>query len=148
MIARLERLTRRELPVVVPRWRESLVLLAEYVPAWLLVGTATWCIARAFDPEVGWMTIAPAAILSWIVGFVLVPVPGGVGVREAAFVALVGTSMGSGVRSAVAVAARLAFILVDAGAAGICVLVLHRWRAAVPGAEPGAPAPGITPTDP
>lgn len=135
LVRKLERFTQRELPMVVPRWQESLRLLVQYVPAWILVGTATWCIARAFDPDVDWITIAPAAILSWIVGFVLVPVPGGVGVREAALVALIGTSMGTGVRSAIAVTARLAFIVVDAGAALVCATVLHRWRAPVPGAE-------------
>ena len=31
-------------------------LVLRYVPAWLLIGTSTWCVARAFDPNVGWMT--------------------------------------------------------------------------------------------
>jgi len=61
-----------------------------YVPVWLLVGTATWAVARALDPSAAWIDVAPAAVASWLVGFLAVPVPGGVGVREAAFVAFAG----------------------------------------------------------
>ncbi|MGZ4677580.1 MAG: lysylphosphatidylglycerol synthase domain-containing protein [Acidimicrobiia bacterium] len=148
LVRRIERVMHREVPVVVPRWRDTLLLLVRYVPAWLLVGTATWCIARALDPGASWLTIAPAAILSWVVGFLLIPVPGGVGVREAAFVALVGSSMGTGVRSAVAIAARLAFIVVDGGAAAICALLLRRWQAPEPGdaaESPRAPDGSVSP---
>ncbi len=125
LLARAERLFRRELKIQVPAWSASLGLVARYVPSWLLIGTATWCIARAFDPSVGWMTIAPAAVLSWIVGFVLVPVPGGVGVREAAFVALVGSSIPSSTRATIAIVARLTFMLVDAAGAAIGAA---QWR--------------------
>jgi uncharacterized membrane protein YbhN (UPF0104 family) len=127
-VARAERLLRRDLPVQIPEWSASLGLVARYVPSWLLIGTATWCIARAFDAGVSWMTIAPAAILSWVVGFVLVPVPGGVGVREAAFVALVGTSVPSSTRATIAVAARLAFMLVDATGAAVGAALWRRTR--------------------
>ena len=128
LVRRAERLLRRELPVQVPPWSASLGLVARYLPSWLLIGTATWCIARAFDASVGWMTIAPAAILSWVVGFVLVPVPGGVGVREAAFVALVGTSIPSSTRATIAIVARLTFMLVDAGGAAIAATLLRRTQ--------------------
>jgi uncharacterized membrane protein YbhN (UPF0104 family) len=80
------------------------------------------------------MTIAPAAMLSWVVGFVLVPVPGGVGVREAAFVALVGGSVPAGVRATAAVVARLAFMLVDALGAVLGAAAVRRVGAKVPAA--------------
>jgi uncharacterized membrane protein YbhN (UPF0104 family) len=127
-----EKAMKRKLDVRVPPWSESLKLIACYLPAWLLIGTATWCVARAFDPDVSWLTIAPAAMLSWVVGFVLVPVPGGVGVREAAFVALVGGGVPSGVRATIAVVARLAFMLVDAVGALVGGAVVRRWDAASP----------------
>jgi uncharacterized membrane protein YbhN (UPF0104 family) len=89
---------------------------------------------------VGWLAVAPAAILSWIVGFVSVPVPGGIGVREAAFVAVVGT-IPTGVRATVAVAARLCFILVDTGGAALGAMAWRRWpqRALPPEEPPTAP---------
>jgi glycosyltransferase 2 family protein len=132
MVELAEKAMKRKLDVRIPPWSESLKLIALYLPAWFLIGTATWCVARAFDPGIGWLTIAPAAMLSWVIGFVLVPVPGGVGVREAAFVALVGGAVPSGVRATIAVVARLAFMLVDALGALIGGAVVRRWDAASP----------------
>jgi uncharacterized membrane protein YbhN (UPF0104 family) len=132
MVELAEKAMKRKLDVRIPPWSESLKLIACYLPAWALIGTATWCVARAFDPNVSWLTIAPAAMLSWVVGFVLVPVPGGVGVREAAFVALVGGAVPSGVRATVSVVARLVFMLVDALGAVIGGAVVRRHDAAPP----------------
>lgn len=129
-----ETLLRRTISADVPRWRDSLTLVACYVPAWFFIGTATWAIARGLGQDVGWLDVAPAATLSWIVGFVLVPVPGGVGVREAAFVAAAG-ALDPGVAAAVAVVARLVFIAVDTSGAlaASAWLARHRTR---PAAEP------------
>jgi uncharacterized membrane protein YbhN (UPF0104 family) len=122
-----QRLLRRQIDATIPPWRHSLVLVACYVPAWLLIGTATWAVARGLGQDVGWLDIAPAAVLSWVVGFVLVPVPGGVGVREAAFVAAAG-SLDPGVGAAVALLARVLFVLVDAGGAVAAAAWLGRQR--------------------
>jgi hypothetical protein len=126
-----EKLLRRTISAEVPRWRDSLTLVACYVPAWLFIGTATWAVARGLGQEVGWLDVAPAAVLSWIVGFVLVPVPGGVGVREAAFIAAAG-ALDPGVGAAVALVARLVFIAVDTTGA----LVSSAWLARNRGASP------------
>jgi len=134
LMALAERRLGRGLTLRIPRWSGTVRLVVAYVPSWLLVGTATWCTARAFTPDVGWEAVAPAAILSWIVGFVTVPVPGGVGVREAAFVAVVGT-LPDGVGAATAVAARLSFMLVDAAGAALGALVWRRRRSQEPPAE-------------
>ncbi len=126
LAARAERILHRDLDITIPRWSASLRLVVEYVPSWLLVGTSTWCIARAFSPQASWLTIAPAAVLSWVVGFVLVPVPGGIGVREAVFVALVGGALPAGTRGAIAITARLAFMLADTAGAAVAALLLRR----------------------
>jgi glycosyltransferase 2 family protein len=110
-----EKLLRRPLHTTIPPWRESLALVVRYVPAWLLIGTATWAVARALGQDVGWLDVAAAAVLSWVVGFVLVPVPGGVGVREAVFIAAAGFD--PGVEAAVALVARVLFVIVDGGGA-------------------------------
>lgn len=120
----VQRLTGRSLDLVLPSLEESLLLTAGYVPTWLLVGTATWAVARSLDPGAGWTDVVPAAAASWLVGFVAVPVPGGVGVREAVFLAAVG-SMPAGVAAATAVVARLVFVAVDAAGA---VLLAPRAR--------------------
>ena len=73
MVELAERAMKRKLTVTIPPWSASLGLVLRYLPAWLLIGTATWCMARAFDPGADWLTIAPAAMFSWVVGFLLVP---------------------------------------------------------------------------
>ncbi len=126
-IALVERIARRRLELPVPPWRSSIALVARYVPAWLAIGGATWAVARSLDPTVGVAEIGAAATLSWLIGFVLVPVPGGVGVREAAFIAAAG-SLDSGIAAAVAVAARLIFVIVDAGGALIGSVAIRSLR--------------------
>jgi uncharacterized membrane protein YbhN (UPF0104 family) len=112
------RVTKRDLDVVLPSLGTSARLTAMYVPAWVFVGTATWAVARALDPSASWTHIVPAATASWLVGFLAVPVPGGVGVREAAFVAFA-TGLAPGVAPATAVIARLVFVAVDAAGATV-----------------------------
>jgi uncharacterized membrane protein YbhN (UPF0104 family) len=135
MVQLAERAMKRDLTVTIPPWSASLGLVLRYLPAWFLIGTATWCMARAFDPGADWLTIAPAAMFSWVVGFLLVPVPGGVGVREAAFVALVGSSVPAGGSATVAVVARLAFMVVDAAGAFIGGSIVRRWDSGPPGTD-------------
>jgi len=93
-------------------------LLVRYVPAWLFIGAATWSMVRALDPHASlgrMLVITPAA---WLAGFLVVPAPGGAGVREAAFVALAG-GLEPGVAASAAVLARVAFVSVDAVGAAV-----------------------------
>jgi uncharacterized membrane protein YbhN (UPF0104 family) len=132
-----EKVLGRPVTTTIPRWRDTLALVVAYVPSWLLIGTATWAMAHALGQDASWMDVAPAAVLSWIVGFILVPVPGGVGVREAAFVAASGGSLDAGVAAAVAILARAVFVAVDAVGALVASAWLARHR--TPGAEAMAP---------
>jgi uncharacterized membrane protein YbhN (UPF0104 family) len=99
-------------------------IAVRYLPAWAFIGTATWTVARALDPEAPLVGVVTAAAASWLAGFLAVPVPGGVGVREAVFVALAPT-MAPGVAETTAVAVRVAFVGVDALAA---LVSWHRLR--------------------
>jgi uncharacterized membrane protein YbhN (UPF0104 family) len=128
----LERITRRRIEVVIPEWRDSIALVLRHAPAWFAIGSATWLVARAFDPRVGWVELMVPSVLSWIVGFVIVPVPGGIGVREAAFTATA-VSLDDGVGATVAVVSRLVFMLVDATGAALATLCARiGTRAAAP----------------
>lgn len=123
LVVLARRLLRRELDIEVPRWGSSVVLVLRYVPAWLLVGVSTWMVARGLDPGAEFSDVAFAATLSWVVGFLVVPAPGGLGVREAVFVAAAG--LPAGVGAATAVAARLAFVAVDAAGAAVSAALLR-----------------------
>jgi uncharacterized membrane protein YbhN (UPF0104 family) len=136
LLGLLRRLARRPLGVEAPSWRVSVGLVARYVPAWLVVGGATWCVARALDPGAGVGRVALAAVVSWIVGLLAVPVPGGLGVREAVFVSAAGLPLSTG--AATAVVARLAFMLVDAAGALLGAAALRRRAGVVVAADDGA----------
>lgn len=120
----VERLARRRVEVPIPQWGQSLRVLTRYLPAWAAIGTATWCLARAVDPTAPFAPVAFAACLSWVVGFVIIPVPGGVGVREATFIAACG--LAPGVAAVVAVLARLCFVAVDTLGAALGTLALRQ----------------------
>ena len=121
-----ERVLRRSIDVTIPSWPDSVELVLRHAPAWFLIGTATWLVARAFDPSARWAELMVPGVLSWVVGFVVVPAPGGLGVREAAFVAASG-SLDHGIAATVAVVSRLIFMVVDAtGAAAVSMLRRRR----------------------
>jgi uncharacterized membrane protein YbhN (UPF0104 family) len=62
--------------------------------------------------------------VSWSAGFLAIPAPGGLGVRESVFVLTSG--MSSHEAAAAALLARLAFIVVDGLGAAIGALVVTR----------------------
>lgn len=127
VIALGARVTRREFSIDLPSWGAMAGLVLRYVPAWLLIGTSTWAVARGLQADVGWAEVCVATVLSWSAGFLVAPAPGGVGVREAAFVA-VATSFPAGIGAATALSARLIFMVVDAGGAAACGAVLGARR--------------------
>jgi glycosyltransferase 2 family protein len=100
-------------------WRPMVQLLTSYLPAWLCIAAVTSAVTAGYGASGGWQ--APAAtVLAWFCGFLAVPVPAGAGVREAVFVATCGLDPGLGL--AVAVTTRLAFVVVDLGAAAVAGL--------------------------
>ena len=114
----VERMTRRDVRVDIPAWRTSVRLVLAYVPVWLAIGTATWSILEALGAQTSWPEAVLATCTSWLIGFLAVPVPGGVGVREAVFIAaLPGAS--DGTAAAAAVLARILFMLVDGSGAAL-----------------------------
>lgn len=109
-----ERMIGRDIDLTFPSPGASARLVASFLPSWLLVGASTWAMTKALVPDADLGPVVAAATLSWLAGFVAVPVPGGVGVREAVFVAAV-PDLSAGVATTVALATRLVFVLVDAG---------------------------------
>jgi len=106
-------------------------------------------VAQAVAPgESGVARIAFAAILSWVAGLLAVPVPAGAGVRETVFIATSG--LPSELGATVAVAARVLFIIADAGGAALGAAYLRRVarRGPVVGHAPGVSAPDDVPLGP
>ena len=130
LVGLVGRVAKRELDVPVPRWSESLGLVARYVPTWIFIGLATYSVARALTPDVGFARMMFATILSWVVGFLAVPVPSGAGIRETVLYAASGTP--KDVAIATAVTARIIFVVVDVVGAAICAPLVRRGRPAPP----------------
>jgi len=99
---------------------------------WAALGLHAWILLRALgadDANLGIVTGAFA--LAWLVGFVVVIAPAGVGPREAALVALLASAATAPQALALALLSRFAMTVADAiGFA--CGAVLRRWRPGTP----------------
>jgi len=123
----ISKIGRRPAELDPPSWGTAMRLMLFHVPAWVAIGTATWLVALSLDGTGPTFTnILFAAVISWIAGLLAVPVPGGIGVREAVFVALATSLSSAGVAAAIAITSRLLFVLVDAGSAVVVSLVARR----------------------
>jgi uncharacterized membrane protein YbhN (UPF0104 family) len=139
VVAFAERATKRSVDVVVPPWLDTVVLVVRYIPAWIGIAGATWCVARALPGvDAPILRITLATLLSWTAGFVT-PTPGGAGVREAVFIGVSGLAAGPAV--AVAVTARLLFVLVDVAGALMGLPGTRRKSAADPSVSSPPPDP-------
>lgn len=109
-----ERLLSSGTPTIVPGWRTSVELVVRHAPPWVANGTATWLVALTFASDAPIVAVAFAGIVSWVIGFVIVFVPGGLGVREAVFTAIASGFLAPPVAATVAIVSRLVFVGADA----------------------------------
>lgn len=110
----VHRLTKRELNL--PEGTRILFDIIRHIPVWLLitVGNMSTVFALGGDIDLGLMVdLTFATALSWIIGFVVIGVPGGLGVREATFIALMSDQLGLGLATSVALASRVVSIAAD-----------------------------------
>ncbi len=84
-----------------------------HVPAWLLMSLSTSVTATAFGAHIGIADMLFITTTSWLAGFVVVGVPGGIGVREAVFTSLAGGIIGTPMAVSLALMSRVVFIAVD-----------------------------------
>jgi len=112
-----------------------------YAAASLGYGVALWLTARSLFvvPAGDLPRFAGAFALAWLAGLAAVFAPGGIGVREAALVALLAPMTGEGRAILVAAASRLLLTLVD-GVAG-ALTFLPKLRRRRPQDAPAAPDP-------
>lgn len=98
-------------------------LAALHVPAWMLMSLSTSVSASAFGARIGIFDMLFVTSASWLVGFVVIGVPGGIGVREAVFTSLASGIVGTPVAVSLALVSRVVFIAVDLlGALGANVI--------------------------
>ena len=123
----LSRATRRD--IVFPPRNQFIGLVAAHVPAWVLMSLSTSVTANAFGARISVAEMLFVTSLSWLVGFLVPGVPGGIGVRESVFTALAGPTVGAGLAVSLALASRVVFIAVDLIGAAASTAVAGGTRA-------------------
>jgi uncharacterized membrane protein YbhN (UPF0104 family) len=105
-----------------PGWRTIGLHTGRHLPVWFCFSMVNVSVARAIGVPLEARVIvelAAATCIAWIAGFVVVGLPGGIGVREAVFVSLMTGPVGASVAVSIAVVSRAVSIAVDLlGAAG------------------------------
>lgn len=101
----------------------TLILVLTALPSWILYGAASTSFATALGYPHDPVQVAFAAVSAWLVGFLAIPVPAGVGIREATFLVLSGMDAGGSV--AVAAMSRLGLMLVDGAGGAVALLLTH-----------------------
>lgn len=110
--------------------------------AWVVNGTAAWILVRALVPS----PPAPLFVVSvyafaWLVGFVIVFAPSGLGAREATLIAFLSPQFGLAAATGVAVVLRLANIVGDVVAFTVVELAVSVRRVLRARARPLPPSP-------
>ncbi|WP_426573339.1 lysylphosphatidylglycerol synthase transmembrane domain-containing protein [Aquihabitans sp. McL0605] len=131
LMAKASKATKRDIKVEVPQWRDSLILVARYIPTWIFIGTATYAVTRSITADVSYPHMVFATILSWTVGFLAVPVPSGAGIRETVLYAAAGVPKPIAITTAVG--ARIIFVIVDVAGAAVCAPFVRRAQGPIAG---------------
>ena len=117
-----DRTTSRELRLPEARWFAGIV--ARYLPAWVLFAGMNVFTVRALGGSLDGefvVTLIYATCVSWIAGFVIIGLPGGLGVREAVFISMMTGPLGAGLAVSVAVVSRVVSVAVDLLGAAVSV---------------------------
>jgi glycosyltransferase 2 family protein len=127
------RATTRELRLPDPRW--FVAAIARHVPIWLAFSGMNVFAVVALGADLD----APLVVelifvtcISWMAGFVVVGVPGGIGVRETIFITMTTASLGAGVAVSAAVLSRVVSIAVDLIGAAVSVPIARTAPATAP----------------
>ena len=121
------RVTPRELRLPEPRW--FALLVARHLPVWLAFAGMNIFAVVALGVDVDGSLVVElifVTCISWMAGFVVVGVPGGIGVRETVFISMTTATLGAGVAVSAAVLSRIVSIAVDLLGAAVSAVVARR----------------------
>ena len=127
------RATTRELRLPAPR--RFALLVARHLPVWATFAGMNVFAAVAVGADLDAALVVQLVFvtgISWMAGFVVVGVPGGIGVRETVFISMTTASLGAGVAVSVAVLSRVVSIVVDLVGAAVSMSVARTAPAAEP----------------
>jgi hypothetical protein len=119
-----QRVTPRELRLPDPRW--FALLVTRHLPVWLAFSGMNIFAVVALGVDIDASLVVElifVTCLSWMAGFVVVGVPGGIGVRETVFISMTTASLGADIAVSAAVLSRVVSIAVDLLAAASSMLI-------------------------
>lgn len=119
------RVVRRDLGFHPLPWLDMIRLSSWYLPVWFLAGLTSVAAVELVGGDAPVVRTIFAACLAWLVGFLVVPVPSGLGVREGVFAAVMSSDLTSSQALAAALLARVAFIVADSLGALAGLLLLR-----------------------
>lgn len=129
MLTFAARLARRPgLAVDAVAFRDVAAGLVTALPIWLVQGLGVTLAARSLAIQADWLLLTGAFSVAWAVGFLALPFPGGLGVREGVLLLLLNSSPAFGASDALAFAitVRLLTIVVEAALAGVAFAIPRR----------------------
>ncbi len=93
--------------------------------AWMVYGVAFWLVVRGLVPGSGIGLLAATGVfaLGYLLGWVAVFAPGGIGVREVVLIGLLAPALGSGAALAVSIGSRILLTLAEASAGALALLI-------------------------
>lgn len=107
-------------------WSTTASTAGAMIAAWGSYGLATFVLAQPFGLQApDYLVVTGAYALGWLAGFLALPAPGGLGVREAAFVAVTAPLLGMGPALTIALMTRVLQTLADLGLGAASANVLR-----------------------
>ena len=105
-----------------------LVLLGTYFVGWLFYGLSGMLLSYAIlEPSsISWFTLVVAFVASWVVGYISLLTPGGLGIREAVLVSLLTPEVQISHAITLAIIARLSWTLIEMAGALIGLTLQHK----------------------
>ncbi len=133
MVTRLARVARRDITVSHLSWRAAVAGAAANLLAWVAYGLSFWLLAEGLLLEHALTLRASVGIFAagYIVGLLALFAPGGVGVREAMYLALITPMTGGGAALTLVVASRLLLTVTEVLAALTALLAARGRRGTV-----------------
>lgn len=129
----------RFLPILLQRWKPDLPLTAmpsseavrlvlHYAVSWVIFGLAHAAIYRAWPaaPAVSVWTLTGISVMAWLIGYISIVTPSGLGAREIAFVSLTRPFLSAGLASLFAIVSRVWAIVSEVVFLGIVMLFSRR----------------------
>jgi len=105
------------------RPRMVLAWLSLFVVHWAIYGVSFFLLARSFGLPGGPVDVSASYVAAYVVGYVALFAPAGIGVREASLAGLLASTMGEGPAAGLAIVARVWNTVIEVAPAGVLWIV-------------------------